>query len=272
MSRYKYGLCTWFFPSVEPSFLGICKDIGCDGIQLGDFGGEEKNFPLCNCKIANTYADAVAKTGVEVQSINMMTAMRVGLIRSQQNSDSQKVWELSVRKAAEAAIIVGCSTIMIAAYGQSAIQNGYDYRNVIENLRIGKEIAGEYGVELLFESFSNIEDTIDICKKSGVNLLYDTLNPLKFGFGLSGADEIRAYGTELIKGIHVKDAAADFSTDVMFGEGIGLISECAVALNEIGYSGWIFSEHGYYFKNETSKTAAWNLMEKDLERMREIFK
>ena len=282
MGMYKYGFCEWYLPFNGPSTLKFVKEMGYDGIQIGDMGGLDQNFPLTNKRIADEYAESAAKLGIEIQMIDILSVLNDGSLRENPDSECGSNSVLAMKKAFEAAQLMGVKNVFIPSVLSTRIQNRYHLKNTIENLRRGKEIADDMGIEFLYESFSGINETKKICSEAGgIRLVYDTLNLLKYGFGERSEEEIIAYGTEMIHTVHFKDINESFTSDVPFGTGIGRVKESAAALKTIGYEGWIVNENTY-FKTDLqrayfSKTIAadysdpWEIGANDLETLKHLF-
>ena len=272
MGRYKYGFCEWYLPFSGPDTLRFCAELGYEGIQIGDMGGAAQNYPLTNRRLAEAYVEMSQKTGVELQCLNMISVLSDGSLRADPDSELGRRALRTMDKGFEACRLMGISAAFIPSVLGTRIENPCHRENTIENLRRGKERADELGIDFLYESFSPVEETREICRRTGMRLMYDTLNPLKYGFGTDAAAEISAYGTQLIHTVHFKDSTASYTSDVPLGEGVGRVQECARRIREIGYEGWIVSE-GTYFRSDLAAagTDPWKIAEQDLNTLRSLF-
>ncbi len=113
-------------------------------------------------------------------------------------------------------------------------------------LKTAGERAKDLGVQLIFESFSDFDDTMRLyeCSGGAFKLCYDNLNPLRYHFA-DPVSELGHYDLDLIDHIHLKDAPADYAGSIRLGTGSGLIAECCQVLKQRGYSGYVITENNY---------------------------
>lgn len=272
MNNYKFGFCEWYLPFCGPDTVRFVAKMGYDGIQIGDMGGPANNFPLTNPSLADAYVRAADETGTQLQCLDCISVINNGCLREDPDSKEGRLAYLTMKKGFEACRLMGIKTAFIPSVLKTRIENRYHLKNTIENLRRGNDLAHDMGIEFLYESFSPADVTMDICDASGVRLVYDTLNPLKYGFSDDPAAEIRTYGGKYIHTIHFKDCCESFSGDVPLGTGIGKVKESAKAIREIGFCGWIVNE-GTYFTCEAAKAGEdpWRLASEDLLTLKKMF-
>ena len=272
MGKYQYGFCEWYLPFCGPDTLRFCKEMGYEGIQIADMGGASQNYPMSNPRLADAYMEMSEKTGIEIQCMDILSVVYDGSLRADPDSTLGKQAFMTMRKAFEACRYMGIKAAFIPSVLQTRIDNVFHFHNTGENLRRGKQLADDMGIEFLYESFSPVDKTRALCEKAGgMRLMYDTLNPLKYGFADDPVNEILDYGTEMIHTIHFKDCNAAFSSDVPLGSGIGRVANCAGAIRQIGYEGWIINE-GTYFRSEgvTAGADPWELAAADLQTLKNL--
>ena len=109
----------------------------------------------------------------------------------------------------------------------------------------------------------------EMCGKT-FRLCYDTLNPLRYGFG-DPQDELQRYPMDLIDHVHLKDAQFDFSGNARLGEGRGRLSETCTLLQKKHYDGWLIAETNYYMGKIGRDYDPCESVAADLHTMRQLF-
>lgn len=272
MSRYKFGFCAWYTPFPGPFALDFCGEAGYEGVQINDLGGGARAYPLKNKRLQKGYLDTAAKYAMEIQMINLWEPGLSDMMKNPLDSAKGALAQENIREGLEACREMGVKNLFIPSVMDGRINNGYELERVSEHLAEGARYARELGVTFLYESFLGYDSTMRMYEKSGgaFRLVYDTLNPMKYGFG-DAVDEIQRYGTEMIHTVHIKDAAENFKDAVNIGEGAGRFYEAAAAIDKIGFSGWIVNENDYFSGELAKKHEPQARIRKDIETLRKTF-
>ena len=247
MSRFKFGVCEFSFPCWGPLALQMAHEAGFTGMQLADAGGSANSFPLNNKRVQDSYLEASAKYGIELQSIHLYTLVRQNFIRYSQSSPEGKECMESIKKGVIAASEMHIPTVMIEGmrmYGAA------QYRHVYDMYKYAVAVAEDYGVQIAMETDIRLEDHFKFLDQFDGKL--NTHNPVMYGTGYP-PDMIRALGKDRIDHFHMKESRADaegFITKetapiVLLGEGTTYFQEAVQAIKDIGYEGWIISETFY---------------------------
>jgi L-ribulose-5-phosphate 3-epimerase len=142
-----------------------------------------------------------------------------------------------VRQGIEVAEAMGVKVILLAFFDKGDLRNDEQGVNtVIQRLRQIAPDAENAGVTLGIESWLSAEQHIDIIEQVGsraVKVYYDVANSHKAGYDIY--KEIRQLGP-LICEFHAKDY------DNLYGKGSIDFKEVRLAIDEIGYRGWLVME------------------------------
>ena len=231
MSRFQFGVCEFSFPCWGPLALQMAHEAGFTGMQLADAGGSTNSYPLNNKRVQESYLEAAAKYGIQLQS---MESIKNGII---------------------AASEMHIPTVMIEGmrmYGAA------QHKHVLDMYRYAVEVAQDYGVQIAMETDISLEDHFRFLDQfdGKLKLCFDTHNPVMYGTGYP-PDMIRALGKDRIDHFHMKESQPDaegFVTKetapiVLLGQGGTFFKESVQAIKDIGYEGWIISETFYNRRN-----------------------
>lgn len=242
----KCGLCEWALPLPGVSALRLASELGYDGVQILDFGGGSNNFPLNVPWVQHSLREAKACYGIEIQNLQLQDLVKTGFVKSPVTSAEGKAALRCVKKGAEACQAIGIPTMMVNSFFDSWIDNEEDFDRTADMLRESGKITSDAGVQLIYESFLGVEDTVRLWEQSdrSFKLCYDLLNPLRYHFG-DPLKELRRYDLKLFDHIHVKDAPVGYQGACKLGTGAGMQREACAILSERGYDGWVICENLY---------------------------
>ena len=271
MSTYRFGLCDWLLPLPGPTALELAGLLGYHGVQILDLGGAENNYPLSLPWVQRAYQQAMERSGVVIQTLQLQALVRSGCLKAPAGSPEERLALESIRRGAQACQALGIPRLMVESFFDSAIQNDQDLERTAALLRKAGEITREHGVQLIYESFMDREKTLALWEGCGRAFLlcYDLLNPLRYGFG-DPTQELQQYDLSMIDHIHAKDAPAGYQGSVCLGTGAGLFQESCAILRKRGYTGWVVSEN-YYCLDPMGKEDPALTAERDLKTLRDTF-
>jgi len=227
---FKLGVCDWTIgKTADPGSFEIAKRIGLDGVQV-DFGRGDNRLPLFDEELQQNILDEARKRKMEIASLAM------GVLNSVPYKSDPRA-ERWVRQGIEVAEAMGVKVILLAFFGEGDLQNDEQGVNmVVQRLRHIAPDAEMANVTLGIESWLSAEQHIDIIERVGsraVKVYYDVANSHKAGYDIY--KEIRQLGP-LICEFHAKDY------DNLYGKGSIDFKEVRLAMDDIGYRGWLVME------------------------------
>ncbi len=227
---FKLAVCDWTIgKTTDPGSFEVAKRIGLDGVQV-DFGRGETRLPLFDVELQDKILEQARKNKMEIPSLAM------GVLNSVPYKSDPRA-ERWVRQAIEVAEAMKVKVILLAFFGEGDLQNDEQGVNtVIQRLRQVAPDAEIAGVKLGIESWLSAEQHIDIIEQVGsraVKVYYDVANSHKAGYDIY--KEIRQLGP-LICEFHAKDY------DDLYGKGSIDFKEVRLAMDDIGYRGWLVME------------------------------
>jgi sugar phosphate isomerase/epimerase len=146
-----------------------------------------------------------------------------------------------VRKAIRWAAQLSVEAILVPFFGRAELLTDSDRLRAIAAFRTLSSAAAGAGVALLYEGplpASEVRSLAESISSLAFGCYFDTAN-LVFR-GLDPPTEIRRLGP-LVKRVHIKDVRAR-KGDVHPGRGRVDFEECARALSDVGYLGWLILE------------------------------
>ncbi|MCI6055685.1 sugar phosphate isomerase/epimerase family protein [Dysosmobacter sp.] len=255
MGRFQFGVCEFSFPCWGPLALQMAHEAGYTGMQLADAGGSTNAYPLNNKRVQDSYLEASAKYGIQLQSIHLYTLVRQNFIRYSQSSPEGQECMESIKNGIIAASEMHIPTVMIEGmrmYGAA------QHQHVLDMYKYAVKVAGDYGVQIAMETDVTLENHFKFLDQfdGKLKLCFDTHNPVMYGTGYP-PDMIRALGKDRIDHFHMKESQPDaegFVTKetapiVLLGQGGTFFKESVQAIKDIGYEGWIISETFYNRRN-----------------------
>jgi sugar phosphate isomerase/epimerase len=146
-----------------------------------------------------------------------------------------------VRTAIAWAAELGAGVILVPFFMRGEIEDDAGFARCVRAFTSLCPVAADHGVTLCFEGLLPAREIRLLAERvasPAFGCYFDLANPLRRG--LDSPTELRVLG-ELVKRVHVKDLRVA-PGDVHPGLGLVDFGECARALDEIGYDGWITLE------------------------------
>ena len=227
---FKLAVCDWTIgKTADPGSFEIAKRIGLDGVQV-DFGRGDNRLPLFDEDLQQQFLDEARKQKMEIASL------AVGVLNNVPYKSDPRA-ERWVRQGIDVAEAMGVKVILLAFFGEGDLRNDEQGVNtVVQRLRQVAPRAEMADVTLGIESWLSAEQHIDIIERVGsraVKVYYDVANSHKAGYDIY--KEIRQLGP-LICEFHAKDY------DNLYGKGSIDFKEVRLAMDDIGYRGWLVME------------------------------
>lgn len=227
---FKLAVCDWTIRKMtDPGSFEVAKRIGLDGVQV-DFGRGDNRMPLFNEDLQQQFLDEVRKQKMEIASLAM------GVLNNVPYKSDPRA-ERWVRQGIDVAEAMGVNVILLAFFGKGDLRNDEQgIAKVVQRLRQIAPKAAMANVTLAIESWLSAEQHNDIIERVGspaVKVYYDVANSHKAGYDIY--KEIRQLGP-LICEFHAKDY------DNLYGKGSIDFKEVRLAMDDIGYRGWLVME------------------------------
>jgi len=227
---FRLAVCDWTIgKTTDPGSFEIAKRIGLDGVQV-DFGRGENSLPLFDEELQDNFLDEARRQKMQIASLAM------GVLNNVPYKSDPRA-ERWVREAISVAETMGVKVILLAFFGEGDLKDDEQGVNmVVQRLRQIAPEAEVAGVTLGIESWLSAEQHIDIIERVGsraVKVYYDVANSHKAGYDIY--KEIRQLGP-LICEFHAKDY------DNLYGKGSIDFKEVRLAMDDIGYRGWLVME------------------------------
>ena len=213
------------------------NEIGCAGVEI-----TASRFDLRDPDATRLEALRRAKqtTGLEVHALVLGEHNERGGLADESAEAASRARD-DVRDAIAWAQELGANIILVPFFMRSELESEADVERAAAAFRSLCPIAGERGVTLCYEGTLPAREILSLAARVGSNAFgcyFDLANPLAKR-GLDVPSEIRALG-DLVRRVHVKDTRVP--GDCRPGTGRVDFSECARALSEIGYDGWLTLE------------------------------
>lgn len=271
MKDFFFGLCSWGLPLPGPDALRFAGRQGYDGVQILDLGGVKNHDPLMLPWVREAYAAAMEESGVRIQTLQLQSIVLEGWLKAPAGSASGDLAREALRKGLDTCRALHIPCLQVEDYAASTLTNEAERRNMADFLRFAAPRARDAGVELVYESFAPYDDTMALFEAAGggFRFCFDTLNPLRYGFG-DPLEELRCYDPALLAYVHVKDAPAGYQGSICLDEGEGRFQDCCALLKERGWHGWVVGENcfcQYPIGREDPAVTA----RRDLETLRRVF-
>jgi len=226
----RLGVCDWTIgKSGDPAALGLAETLGLDGVQVSLVPTGD-SLTLIDPILRRAYLEAVERTGVAIPSFAIGDLNDVPL-----KSDPRAEKWLAEGIAIAAAMNV--RVILVPFFGKGDLKDDpAGVEAVVGALKRLAPKAEEAGVVLALESWLSAGDNLKILERVGspaVRVYYDVGNSQDAGYPIF--DEIRLLGARIVE-FHAKD------TKDLYGKGSMDFPAVRMAMEEIGYSGWLVLE------------------------------
>lgn len=211
----------------------VARRLGCDGVELS----------LGRAELRSGGPDAIEArrrgSALEVHAL-VLGEHNFGGIADADPDVAAAALE-DVRIAVEWAVQVGADVILVPFFMRGQLLGSDAFDRCATAFASLCPVAAERGVTLCYEGLLPAREILHLADRvssAGFGCYFDLANPIRRG--LDSPTEIRALGDH-VRRVHVKDMLAT-PGDVRPGRGRVDFGECARALDEIGYDGWLTLE------------------------------
>ncbi len=225
---FKIGVCDWNIRKrANPGCFLLAKELGIDGVQIS-LGISGNNMRLQQPEVQKIFLAESNKHGVEIASL------AIGELNTYPYKSDPRA-EKWVSDSIDVCNALGTKVVLLAFFGKGDLRG--DHKGIDEVVRRLKKVAPKAeskGVILGLESWLSVWETMAIIDRVGspaVQMYYDVGNSHKQGYDIY--EEIRWLGNKQICEFHAKDYK------YLFGKGKVNFPAVRLAMDEIGYRGWI---------------------------------
>lgn len=244
MAQYRFGICEWCLPAVGPSVCRLAVDAGLEGVAL-DLGSLQSGMRLTDPRIRRYYMEQAQHAGVGFCALALNVFGKYTLLHPEDAAEAEVVRYIldeSVAAAAE----MGIPVIQVPSFFGNAMNTEADIRASATYFRYACERAEPLSIVIGSENTldaGGCERLLEMVDRPNFAIYFDTENPAFFGAGDS-PEMIRRLAGDICQ-IHVKDGTDERLAHTPLGQGHGRFHDCAAAIRETGYSGWIILENEY---------------------------
>ncbi len=228
---FKIGACDWSLGKRHQlEALDVAKQIGLDGVQVS-FGEVGLDTDLRKPEVREEYASKCRELNVEIASLAM------GVLNNRPYASDVEA-EQWVADCIPVMSRMDQHVVLLAFFGKGDIKDKPDQqREVIHHLKKVAPAAEKAGVILGLETYLNAQEHLRILDAVGspaVQVYYDVCNMHTSGYDIYR--EIRQLGRERICEVHAKENGH------LLGQGEVDFSKVRLALDDIGWTGWLIIE------------------------------
>jgi L-ribulose-5-phosphate 3-epimerase len=225
---FKIGACDWAIGKMcNPACFEVAKTIGLDGVQVS-LGTAGNDMHLRKPEMQGKYLAESQKHGVQISSL-AIGELNTYPYKSDPRTEQWVADSIDVCKA------LHIKVVLLAFFVKGDLRG--DHKGIDEVVRRLKKVAPKAesaGVILGLESWLSAWETKAIMDRVGspaVQMYYDVGNSHKQGYDIY--EEIRWMGSKNICEFHAKDYKN------LFGKGKVNFPAVRLAMDDIGYRGWI---------------------------------
>ena len=214
------------------------KQIGCAGVEIVVGRHDLRDAQETRLEALRR---AMKTTGLEVHALVMGEHNEKGGL-ADEDPEAARQAHTDVRDATAWARELGAGAVLIPFFMRAELETEADVERAAAAFRSLCPLAAGRGVTLCYEGTLPAQEILSLAARVGSGAFgcyFDLANPLAKR-GLDPPSEIRALGP-LIHRVHIKDTRV-VSGDCRPGTGRVDFAECARALAEIGYDGWLTFE------------------------------
>jgi len=217
----------------EVDSIRAARKLGFEGVQLV-IGLDYEKSGLWHERDARKVAEVAKSEGVEVCSLCAGTLNVSGFVA--EDPGTRAIGQLVMEHALRSARILGCSNVLLPAFGKMAIQDAAGRERVAAEIKKLVPLAEDLGVIIAFECTLNAADTLAVVDATGsklVQVYFDMANALYYGH--DPIAEARALAPRIAE-VHIKDGTRQ--AIVPLGEGQVDVAAVIRTLSQCGYDGY----------------------------------
>jgi hexulose-6-phosphate isomerase len=214
------------------------KRVGCAGVEIT---AARRDLRDSNGARLEALRRAQQASGLDVHALVLGEHNEHGGLGDESSDVAARARD-DVQGAIAWAQELGAEVVLVPFFLRSELGSEADIDRAAAAFRSLCPLAGERGVTLCYEGTLPAGEILSLASRVGSDVFgvyFDLANPLAKR-GLDVPTEIRALG-HLVRRVHLKDTRVR-SGDCRPGTGRVDFAECARALSEVGYDGWLTLE------------------------------
>jgi sugar phosphate isomerase/epimerase len=224
---FRIGATDWSLgKSSDAGAFELARQLGLDGVQV-NVGRVDNELHLSSPEVQKTFLKAAQDNGMEIASLGILHLNRIPY-KSDPLAERWLFDSINICREMKVKLV------MIPFFSKGDLLNdekGVDV--VVRRLKQAAPEAEKAGVVIGLESLLSAEQHMDIIDRVGspaVKVYYDVLNSHRQGYDIY--KEIRFLGSRNICEFHAKDKG-------LFGQGMIDFPRVRLAMDDIGYRGWL---------------------------------
>ena len=243
----KIGICEWSLPVPGPHNCRYLSELGLEGMTL-DIGSYERNFPLSNKRIQDSYLEEAHKWSIEFPSIAVNDLCNYGMT-SEKGTKNREIALSAIYKCIDAAETMTIPVVFLPSFFESDIKKEKDLWLTADCIRLACEYAEGRNITVCTENVLSSEDNlklIDLVDSKTFKIYFDTQNPyLNKGYYVP---DLIIQLAQYIREVHVKDGMDGDLSGALLGKGKTDFYQSMQALRKINYANWLVIENYYSCK------------------------
>lgn len=225
-------------PTKAPDSINDTLEAGFAGLELNVAGPDPGDDPIWSPANRNRIRCRSADLDIEIPSICLGYLNGGGV--THEDPDVRADARASILRAIDAAASLGADTILVPFFGDMMIESDREKDRLVGGISAVATAAEAADITLALENTLSGSQNVELCNRidsPAVGVYYDVGNAIVYG--LDPVEDIYALEDHLAR-VHFKDW--DEENPQMIGEGIVDFPACVVALEDVGYDGWIVLE------------------------------
>ncbi|MBR5869097.1 MAG: sugar phosphate isomerase/epimerase [Clostridia bacterium] len=248
MSQRNIAICQWCAPSAGSDVCRFAAEAGVNGVEL-DIGPLDQGMPMTDPAVQAQYLREAETHGIRFPSLALNVFGEYTMLTPWSDPRSEVTRNI-LKSGVMTAAAMGIPLLQVPSFGGNTIKNREDMIITAEYLRYTARLAQKFRITIGAENTLNAEENrilLDMVGEPNCKVYFDNENMVFFR-QQDPVDMIRTLGKDLCE-LHLKDGTEDTLSCRPLGEGNARAAECAEALLEIGYKGWLVLENDYTGEN-----------------------
>ncbi len=245
MSQRRIAICQWCAPVEGPAVCRFAAEAGLNGVEL-DIGSLDQGMPMTDPVVREKYLAEAEKYGIRFPSLALnVFGGDYTMLRAWSDPRSEMTRHI-LKSGVMTAAAMGIPILQVPSFGDNAMKTREDMAITAEYLRYAARIAQKFRVTIGTENTLNAAENrilLAMVGERNCKVYFDNENMVFFR-GEDPVDMIRTLGSAICE-LHLKDGTEETLSCRPLGGGNARVAECAEALKEIDYKGWLVLENNY---------------------------
>lgn len=235
------GVTEWTLDQQRVDAIPRAKELGFDAIQLRILSREELE-ELQDTTLQAQYRQAADAHNIPILAFSMSIFDHFAFHKPEHEDD---VWQI-LTSSIDVADAMGVPVVYCPSFQASQMTTADEITQTAKLLRRAIDYTGDRPIELATENTLDVAGHRALLQQVNhpkMKVLVDSYNA--FVFGHKAADQIHELRDSLLNQVHAKDGLKHEMGSALLGQGEGNFEEATQALQEISFSGYVFSENEY---------------------------